>query len=76
MFIDNLTLAGLFVTSLFVVMPIMMGRELIRVRACNDPHQPTEKSAARHDVDQETLTQFTGQTRRAVRPIEDCVECY
>ena len=46
MVFDNLTLAGLIVTSLFALMPIMMGREFIQVRACGDATYPTEKSAA------------------------------
>jgi len=74
MIIDNLTLSGFIVTSLFALMPIMMGREFIRVRACRDANNPTEKSAAEHDIDQQTVTQVTSRKHRAVRLIEDCVE--
>jgi hypothetical protein len=38
--IDNLTLSGLIVTSLYALMPIMMGREFIRVRTCRDAQNP------------------------------------
>jgi hypothetical protein len=55
-------------------MPIMMGRELIRVRACRDSTHPTEKSAAKHDITQQTVTQITPLEQRAVRLIENCVE--
>ena len=32
MIIDNLTIAGIIAASSFVLMPLMMGREFIRVR--------------------------------------------
>jgi hypothetical protein len=74
MIVDKLTLFGLLVTSLFALMPIMMGREFIRVRASSDASHPTEKSAAKQDIDQQAVTQMTSRKRPAVRLIEDCVE--
>lgn len=56
MIIDNLTIAGSIAASAFALMPIMMGRDFIRVRECPAPrlsrpncpeqgvHQPLELS--------------------------------
>ncbi|MGB5737649.1 MAG: hypothetical protein WBM40_24740 [Thiohalocapsa sp.] len=43
MIIDNLTLAGLVVSSLFALMPVMMGREFIRVRESDKGPHPIEE---------------------------------
>ena len=40
MIIDSLTITGLVATSAFALMPVLMGREFIRVRECPAP-QPS-----------------------------------
>lgn len=78
MIIDNLTLSGLFVASLFALMPIMMGREFIRVRAfdeaADDATESTEKSKVKHTGGQQTVTRFTGPKQRDAAPSMDCIE--
>ena len=41
MIIDNLTIAGVITASAYLLMPVLMGRELIRVReGVQDPPTP------------------------------------
>jgi hypothetical protein len=46
MIIDNLTYAGLISASAYLLMPLLMGRELIRVEA--DDASPREPSRSGH----------------------------
>jgi hypothetical protein len=44
MIIDNLSITGLIAASLYLLMPLMMGRELIRVESDETPRpQPHRK---------------------------------
>jgi hypothetical protein len=66
MIIDNLTLAGLAVSASFALMPLLMGREFIRVREC-----PTERSATR-PTRRTTVSPGTGEQRDRIG--DSCVD--
>jgi hypothetical protein len=55
MIIDNLTIAGLIAASAFTLMPILMGREFIRVRECPAPASARPQKAGNQPVGHQPL---------------------
>lgn len=57
MIIDNLTIAGVLITSAYASMPFFFGRELFRVEECADEQTlpPTGRTVASRAVSEECV---------------------
>jgi hypothetical protein len=46
MYFDNLTIAGLVTAGLYLLLPLLFGRELVRVEEESDPSSRSERPAS------------------------------